>query len=72
MIALLKTAIETRTAGGAIESYQVGAGDTAITYGSLEEMQLALRRLEADEAAYQRGGGFQTVRMSIARRGRMA
>jgi hypothetical protein len=71
-ITLLKTEIEYRYANHDIESYQAGNGDTAATRRPTKELELELRRLEAEESAYQRGGGFQSVSMPIARRGRMA
>jgi hypothetical protein len=72
MIALYKTELQARAAAGDIESYQAGAGDTAVTRRPTQEIEQELRRLEAEEAAYQRGGVFQSVSMPVARRGRMA
>jgi hypothetical protein len=71
-ITLLRTELEYRYANHDIESYQAGGGDTAATRRPTKELEQELRKLEADEAAYQRGGAFQTVRMPIARRGRLA
>ena len=72
MIAFYKALLQARAAGGSIESYQAGAGDTAVTRRSDKEIEQELRRLEAEEAAYQRGGIFQSVNMPVARHSRMA
>jgi hypothetical protein len=72
MIALYRAELQRRAAGGDIESYQAGGGDTAVTRRNTSEIERELRRLEAEEAAYQRGGVFQSVSMPVARRSRLA
>ena len=66
-LAALNAELARRYAGGDIESYQVGGGDTLITRRQTKELEQRRDWLQAQKNARERGGAFQTVRARPSR-----